>query len=377
VNDQRPLRVAVDGTSLLGRRTGVGHMIGGMVDALASRREVELVTFAVTWRGRSDLARLVPPGTDAATARVPARLARSLWMRADVPKVEHWTGPVDLVHAPNFVAPPARAPVVVTIHDLTFVRYPEMCTADALQYPRLIRRALARGATVHAVSDFVAGEVRDEFGLPPDRVVRVYAGLRATAGGDPGAGRRRAGSSRYVLALGTIEPRKNLPTLVRAFDAIASDHDDVQLVVAGPDGWDADAFASACASARHRSHIRRLGYVSEPDRRDLVAGAAVFAYPSLYEGFGHPPLEAMAAGVPVVASRAGALPEVLGDAALLIDPRDQDGLAHGLATALDDEALRATLVDRGHRRAMSYTWTRAADELTELYERLHTPAVTP
>jgi glycosyltransferase involved in cell wall biosynthesis len=377
VNDQRPLRVAVDGTSLLGRRTGVGHMIGGMVDALASRRDVDLVTFAVTWRGRKDLARLVPPGTGAATARVPARLARSLWTRADVPKVEHWTGPVDIVHAPNFVAPPARAPVVVTIHDLTFVRYPEMCTADALRYPRLIRRALARGATVHAVSEFVASEVREEFGLPPDRVVSVYAGLRATVGGDAAAGRLRAGASQYVLALGTIEPRKNLPTLVRAFDAIAADHHDVQLVVAGPDGWDTDAFASACASARHRGRIRRLGYVSEADRRDLVAGATVFAYPSLYEGFGHPPLEAMAAGVPVVASRAGALPEVLGDAALLIDPHDQDALADGLATALDDEALRTTLVERGRGRAQSFSWTRAADELVGLYERLHAAPVAP
>ncbi|MGH9049931.1 MAG: glycosyltransferase family 4 protein, partial [Acidimicrobiia bacterium] len=335
MNDERPLRVAVDGTALLGRRTGVGHMIGGMVDALIPRRDVELVTFAVTWRGRKDLARLLPPGTGAATARVPARLARLLWTRADVPRVEHWTGAVDVVHAPNFVAPPARAPVVLTIHDLTFVRYPEMCTADALQYPRLIRRALARGATVHAVSEFVGSEVREEFGLPPDRVVSVYSGLRASAGGDAIAGQRRAGTTRYVLALGTIEPRKNLPTLVRAFDAVADDHRDVGLVVAGPDGWDADAFASACASARHRSRIRRLGYLSEPDRRDLVAGATLFAYPSLYEGFGHPPLEAMAAGVPVVAARAGALPEVLGDAALLIDPRDEDELAAGLATALD------------------------------------------
>lgn len=367
--------MAVDGTSLLGRRTGVGYMVGGMLDALAPRRDLELVTFAVTWRGRQDLAHVVPQGTGAATARVPARLARSLWAHADVPRVEHWTGPVDVVHAPNFVAPPARAPVVVTIHDLTFARYPEMCTADVLRYPRLIRRALARGATVHAVSEFVGNEVREEFGLAPDRVVTVYAGIRATVGGDATAGQRCAGARRYVLALGTVEPRKNLPSLVRAFDALAASDRDVQLVVAGPDGWGADAFASACASAHHRSRIRRVGYVSERDRRDLVAGAAVFAYPSLYEGFGHPPLEAMAAGVPVVAARAGALPEVLGDAALAIDPRDDDGLAEALAAALDDEALRASLVERGSRRAESFSWARAGDELAALYHRLHTAAV--
>lgn len=369
------LRVAVDGTSLLGRRTGVGHMIDGLVDALAPRADVELTTFAVTWRGRNDLARLVPPGTRAASARVPARLARGLWARVDVPRVEHWTGTVDVVHAPNFVAPPARAPVVLTIHDLTFVRFPEMCTADVLRYPRLIRRALARDATVHAVSDFVADEVRAEFDLPAERVVRVYAGIRPTEGGDARAGRQIAGGSRYVLALGTIEPRKNLPMLVRAFDAAAGDLGDLRLAVAGPDGWDRDAFAAACASARHRDRIRRLGYVSEPDRRDLVAGASVFAYPSLYEGFGHPPLEAMAAGIPVVAGRAGALPEVLGDAAVLVDPSDESALAEGIASLADDEGLRARLIARGHERVTGFSWSRAADELTALYRQLHTAAV--
>jgi glycosyltransferase involved in cell wall biosynthesis len=375
VDSQRPLRVAVDGTSLLGRRTGVGHVTAGFVGALARRPDLELVTFAVTWRGRRDLAALVPAGTRAATARFPARLARALWLRGNSPAVERWTGPVDVVHAPNFVAPPARAPVVVTIHDLTFARYPEMCPADVLRYPRLIRRALDRGATVHVVSDFVGAEVREEFDLPTERVVRVYPGLRTTDGGDAGAGRRLAGTARYVLALGTVEPRKNLPTLVRAFDVIAGGSPDLRLVVAGPDGWDRDAFLAASTAARHGSRIRRLGYVAEADRRDLVAGAAAFAYPSHYEGFGHPPLEAMAAGVPVVASSAGALPEVLGDAAVLVDPGDHERVAEGLATVLDDEALRMQLVERGHERVTRFSWKRAGEELADLYHRLH-PAVT-
>ncbi|MGH8982932.1 MAG: glycosyltransferase family 4 protein [Acidimicrobiia bacterium] len=376
MDDQQRLRVAVDGTALLGRRTGVGHMVAGMVEALAARPDVDIRTFAVTWRGRRDLARLVPPGTGA-TARVPARLARALWTRFDAPRAEHWTGPVDVVHAPNFVAPPARAPVVVTIHDLTFVRFPEMCTADTLRYPHLIRRALARGATVHAVSDFVAGEVRAEFDLVPERVVRVYAGVRPTAGGDAQAGHRLASAPRYVLALGTIEPRKNLPRLVRAFDAVAADERDLRLVVAGPDGWDGDAFAAACGSARHRDRIRRIGYLPEAQRRDLVAGASVFAYPSLYEGFGHPPLEAMAAGVPVVGGRAGALPEVLGDAAILVDPLDEDDIGAGLATVLGDDARRAELVARGRERVTRYQWPEAADDFAGLYRRLHATAGAP
>lgn len=362
-----PLRVAVDGTSLLGQRTGVGHVTAGLVEALARRDGLDVAVFAVTWRGRGDLAARMPPGARAATTRFPARFARALWQRTNHPRVERWTGPVDVVHAANFVAPPARAPVVVTIHDLTFARYPEMCTADVLRYPRLIRRALERGATVHVVSDFVGTEVRAEFGLPPERVVRVYPGLRPSGGGEPAAGRRLAGADRYVLALGTVEPRKNLPTLVRAFDLVAGSSTDLHLVVAGPDGWDRDAFLAATTAAHHDDRIRRLGYVSEADRRDLVAGAAVLAYPSLYEGFGHPPLEAMAAGIPVVAAQAGALPEVLGDAALLVDPGDEMAIAEGLLQVAGDDELRADLVVRGRDRAASFSWDRAASEFEALY----------
>lgn len=365
------LRVAIDGTSLLGARTGVGHLTAGLVSALAARGDVQVVVFAVTWRGRRDLAAALPPGVAAATAPIPARLARALWRRMDAPGVERWTGPVDVVHATNYVAPPARAPAVVTVHDLTFVHYPQMCTADTLTYPHLIRRALDRDASVHVVSDFVGGEVQAEFGLPADRVVRVYPGLRRTGpGGDAGAGRTLAGADRYVLALGTIEPRKNLPTLVRAFDRAAGRDARRYLVVAGPDGWDRDAFAAAHTTARHRDRVRRLGYVTEAERRDLLAGAAAFAYPSHYEGFGHPPLEAMSAGVPVVAARAGALPEVLGDAALLVDPADVEGLAEGLDRVLDDEALRATLIARGHEQAARFSWDRAAGDFSALYRGL-------
>jgi glycosyltransferase involved in cell wall biosynthesis len=146
-------------------------------------------------------------------------------------------------------------------------------------------------------------------------------------------------------------------------------------VVAGPDGWGTDALAAASRSARHGDRICRLGYLSERERRDLVAGATVFAYPSLYEGFGHPPLEAMAAGVPVVAGRAGALPEVLGDAAVLVDPLDEDDLASGLVTALGDDTRRVELVARGYDRVTRYSWPEAAGAFVDLYRRLHTTAV--
>jgi glycosyltransferase involved in cell wall biosynthesis len=370
--EQTKLRVAFDATPLLGTRTGVGEVTLHMLRSLAERSDLAISAYAITLRRRNELERALPAGVTPATSAIPARATRALWPRLAAPAIERWTGAVDVVHAAAFVAPPSAVPVLLTIHDLTFHNFPEMCTPDTLSYDGLVRIALERGATVHTYSDFVADEVRAAFGLPADRVIRVYPGLAETGGGDPARGRELAGSARYVLALSTIEPRKNLPTLVRAFDAVAANDPELLLVIGGPDGWGVEAFDAACASARNGARVRRLGYIGERERRDLLAGATVLAYPSLYEGFGHPPLEAMRAGVPVVASKGGALPEVLGDAALLPDPSDVDAVAADLERAVTDDALRAQLRELGAQRAARYTWSRAAAEVADLYRRLDT-----
>jgi glycosyltransferase involved in cell wall biosynthesis len=344
----------------------VSHLLG----TLATRDDLEVTAFAVTLRGRRALVHQVPRNVRARTHHTPARLTRMLWRHFRVPKAELWTGPVDVVHAPNFVAPPARAPVIATVHDLTFVWYPELSTPDTLTFPRYIRLAIDRGAVIHVVSDFVAAEVREHFDIEPERVVRIYSGLVPSSGGDAARGHELAGSERYVITFGTVEPRKNLPNLVRAFDAVAGRDPALVLVVAGPDGWGVEEFDAAVAAARHGDRVRRLGYVDEADRRDLMAGATALAYPSIYEGFGHPPLEAMQIGIPVVASNAGALPEVLGDAALLPDPSDVDAIAGALETVLTDDDVRADLVARGRERVSLYTWDRAGNELTDLYRRV-------
>lgn len=367
----RRLRVALDGTPLLGPRTGIGHLTAELLAALAARDELDLVAYAIRRTGRRDLEGLCPPGVRPRGSWIPARYVYPLWERGWGPRVERCIGRVDVVHATNYRVPPARAAVVASLHDLSFVRHPELVDEETRRFgARLVQLALDRGATVHVISDFVGAEVREHFGLPPERVVRVYPGVRPRAGGDPSVGIRLAGSDRYVLALGMIEPRKNFPTLVRAFDALALRNPEVALVIAGPDGWDRPAFDRARAEATASGRIRWLGYVSDDERGDLLAGASAFAYPSLYEGFGFPPLEAMAAGVPVVAGRGGAIPEVVGDAALLVDPLDVEALGDALETVLEDDDVRKTLIAAGSERAARFTWERAATELAALYKRL-------
>jgi glycosyltransferase involved in cell wall biosynthesis len=344
----------------------------GLLDALRVRPDVESLAYAVTWRGRGQLPAMLPPGVTAVgRAPMPARPLRWAWRRADRPAIEWWTGPVDVVHGTNFVVPPTRrAGEVVTVHDLTPMRFPELAHRATLDYERLLRRALARGAWVHTPSDFVAAEVVERFGVERERVVAVAEGVPALPDVAPDAA--TLGEAPYVLTVGTVEPRKDHPALVRAFDVIAAEEPELRLVIAGPDGWGADALADALGAIGHRDRVVRLGYVDDVERARLLRGAAVFAFPSKYEGFGLPPLEAMTEGVPVVATAAGSLPEVLGDAALLVPVGDVDALAGALDVALHDETVRARLVAAGRARAARYSWERCASGLVDLYRRAAT-----
>jgi len=369
------MRVAVDATPLLGARTGVARVTDELLVRLADEPDLEEVAFGITWRGRQALAAAVPRGITVARRPMAARPLRARWSRGDGPPVEWWTGAIDVVHGPNYVVPPARdAGALVSVHDLTFVHHPELCTADTLGYPPLIRRAVARGALVHTGSHRIAEEITVELGVPADQVVVVPYGVTPPPPDPDGTraatGRALAGADRYVLALGTIEPRKDLPTLVRAFDLLAAEDSSVGLVLAGPDGWGADAVTDAVAASPHRGRIRRLGFVAEADRLALLRGAAVYAFPSIYEGFGLPPLEAMAAGTPVVTTTAGSLPEVVGDAAALVAPGDVEGLAAAIARVLADPAAAADLVERGRARAATFTWDATAAGIVAAYRRV-------
>jgi glycosyltransferase involved in cell wall biosynthesis len=305
---------------------------------------------------------------------MPARPLHALWGRCDVPPVEWFIGAADVVHGTNFVVPPTgHAAAVVSVHDLTPLHHPELCNAATLAYPGLIRRALGRGAWVHADSAFVAGEVSEAFGADPARVRVVAPGIPdlppvTAAEAASTVGRLLPpGTGRFCLAVGTAEPRKDLPGLVRAFGEVAVRHGDVSLVLAGPPGWGEEALASAVAVSAARERIVRTGWVEAPDLAALLGRAAVLAYPSLYEGFGFPPLQAMRAGVPVVASRAGSLPEVLGDGALMVEPGDHDALVDALDSCLADEALRARLIAAGATWSARFSWERCGAGLEDLY----------
>jgi glycosyltransferase involved in cell wall biosynthesis len=368
------LRVALDATPLLGLPTGVGAFCHGALAALGLRPGLDVRAYAVSWRRRRRIASDLPPGVAARQRPMPARPLHAMWGRRDSPPLEWFIGATDVVHGTNFLVPPTRrAAAVVSVHDLTPLHHPELCNEATLAYPGLIRRAIGRGAWVHTDSAFVAGEVLEAFGADPSRVRVVNPGippLPVPSGAAAAAVLARflpAGVERYCLAIGTAEPRKDLPGLVRAFDVLAGRQPDVALVLAGPPGWGEQALEAAIGASTARDRIVRTGWVAQPDLAALLAGATLLAYPSFYEGFGFPPLQAMRAGVPVVATSAGSLPEVLGGAALLVEPGDLDGLVDALARCLGDEEERRRLIAAGTARSSGYSWERCGEGLETLY----------
>jgi glycosyltransferase involved in cell wall biosynthesis len=353
--------VGLDATPLLGARTGVGRYVEHLLKELTRLPVLgrpELVATAFTLRGAGGLPAAVPDGVTVRHRPAPARLLQAAWERAELPPAEWLTGRLDVFHGTNFVLPPLRrAGGVLTVHDLSYLRFPETVAAASLHYRELVPRGLRRAAMVLTPSEAVAAEVRAEYGLD-DEVVATPLGVDApwfdTTPAEPGWLAARGLPERYLLFVGSVEPRKGLPGLLRALRLL---HDaepgTPPLVLVGPPGW-GPALETAALPA---GAVLSAGYLDTAELRRLVAGAAALAYPTRYEGFGLPPLEAFAAGTPVVASDLPVVREVTGPLATLTPVGDDEALAAGLAKALDDRDPAARAARQARARAFSWAET--------------------
>lgn len=356
------VRVAIDVGPLHGPRTGIGNAVDWMISALEHHRDVELLRYLTSARST--------PNPGERRLPLPAAVALRWWARSSIP-MDRLLGRPDVVHGTNYVVPPTRVPRLISVYDCWFLDHPQDAHPDVALAGRVLRRAVHDGAHVITSSDATRERVLDLLdprsaetvllGPPP----RDLEGRRdAVPGVDPAVP--------FVLSLGTVERRKNLPTLVTAFARVASEHPTVELQIAGRDGDDSTALEQAVAALPPAigTRVNRHRNVPDSAKRWLLDHASVLAYPSLDEGFGFPVLEAQMAGVPVVASSAGSIPEVAGRGALLSTPSDPDALAANLYWALTSDSKRTDLVARGHENVERFSWERTATELTDHYRRL-------
>jgi len=295
---------------------------------------------------------------------------------------EHWgmtrlaaEAKADLVHYPaNFGAALARVPTVVTVHDLSFFRNPEWFRPMHAHYYRLAaRRTIPRAMRVIADSEATAADLESYLRIPRKRIDVIPLGVdphftRAPAEEQERVRVRHGLPQDFVLYYGTLEPRKNLPRLIRAWDRHADEHRQA-LVLAGRRGWKTEAIDEAIAQAQHKDWIYRPGFVEYEELPALISASHCFVWPSLWEGFGLPPLEAMACRTPVLTSNCSSLPEVVGDAALLVDPESEDEIAAGIWRIIEDDSLREILLDAGKARKNQFVWRQTAEATLVSYRK--------
>lgn len=371
------MRIGLDGIPLGEIKTGVGHYTHELARALARAApadEFELISPHPYVNTASDEGEQTsPPNLRLMRARA-NRLLRRRWWSLGLPLYVR-RGRFDLFHGTNYDVPLwGRCPTVVTVHDLSMFLYPETHEAHLVRRARRRLPMMARRATmIITPSQSVRRETCEHLGVGPDKVVAVPEAARRSFRPIPReetaeVRRRLKVEDEFILFVGTIEPRKNLLTLARAFDELLRGTPlRPQLVITGKEGWLTGELFSYLKGADVRERVRFTGYVTDDDLRALYSSCKAFVYPSLYEGFGLPPLEAMACGAPVITSRIPSLMETVGDAARLVPPTDSRELAQAIIRLLEDSGERERRSDAGLRRAAEFSWEKTAAATMDVY----------
>jgi len=393
------VRVVVNRLSVLGQKTGVGHYTAELLRCLTTQAGAEQIAcypngwvwplLRCWWSVRPSAdatttsASVLSPSRPASVlSRVKRAAGRGLIALKDKVTSRNFRAvfveqPCDLYHEPNHIPLPCDRRTLVTIHDLSALLHPEWHPPGRVAYyEKHFPRTLSQACHFLTDCDFIRREVIQALGVPPERVTRIYLGIRPGLTPLPAATVRRVLHRlglppQYLLYVGTIEPRKNLLMLLRAYCALPDElRRRCPLLLVGRWGWNAgDVAEQLHAEAKHRGVIH-LGYVPERHLAALYNGALALVYPSLYEGFGFPPLEMMACGGAVLASTAGALVEIVGGAAHLLDPNDVEGWRDALARVATDADWRRRLESGAEALTRPFTWERCAAETLQVYRDL-------
>lgn len=367
------MHIAIDAHSVGAQLGGNETYAVNLIEALAATDQVNQYTLFVTKKSAVDRfwkrwpnfkVRQVFPHTP--VVRIPLSLSVELRRR-----------PVDVLHVQYTAPPSAPCPVVATIHDLAFEHLPETFNRRSWMQLRLtVRRTARRAARIITVSEYSRQDIGKTYQIAPEQIVVTPEAAPphfapVTSETELINIRQKYGiDSDYILSLGSIQPRKNLERLIEAYSSLRSlrvRSKLPKLVIAGKRGWLEREIFRAADRSKFGKDILFVGYVAEPDLPALFSGALTFVYPSYFEGFGLPVLEAMQCGTPVIAGNRTSIPEIAGDAALLFDPFNTEAVREALARVMDDAELRTSLRQRGLKRANEFNWTRTAELTLQTY----------
>ncbi len=374
-------RIALDYTPALKQTGGIGRYVRELTDALAT---VDRSNAYRLFAAGSKIAELpVLPGKNFSwrSTRVSSKWLARLWHRAGIPlPIETFTGSVDLYHATDFVLPPARSGTrtLLTVHDLSFVRVPSAASPPLKAYlDAVVPPSVAAADRILADSAATKADLIELYQTPANKITVLYSGVnprfRRVDDADALLSMRRKyglSNTRYLLSVGTVQPRKNYSRVVEALSALRHAGHDLHYVIAGGSGWLEDELGATIERTGTGQYVHMLGLVDDVDLPALYSGARMLAMVSLYEGFGLPVLEAMACGTPVITSNLSSLPEVGGSAALLVDPHDSEAIRDAILRLEMDGATRMQLIEAGYQQAEEFSWVRAARQLKSIYDEI-------
>lgn len=379
------MRIGIDYTAAVKQGGGIGRYTRHLVRALSAvTAEHSLRLFVAGGWGQGDGQGAWPNHVSIRSVPISDRWLSILWQRLRLPvPIQVVTGGLDLFHSPDFVLPPVgRTPAILTVHDLSFLRVPQFFVPGFCEYlSQAVARAVVRAHQILADSESTKRDLVELMAVSPERIHVVYPGVEERF--RPVIDHSILDSvrqhyrlpERFVLGLSTLQPRKNFDGLVAAFEQMLQRHrgepalDNLDLVIAGGKGWMVEDLLKQVADAGLLARVHFCGYVRDHDLPALYTLASVFAFPSWYEGFGIPVVEAMACGTPVVSADNSSLPEAAGDAGLLVDAGDIGGWAKAMWRLVADEELRSLLIDAGREQAKRFRWEKAARQVLQVYEQ--------
>jgi glycosyltransferase involved in cell wall biosynthesis len=375
------MKVGLNATSLLSPLTGIGQYTYQLAKGLQKFKDLELDMFyANGWSTevRSKPIKQIRNIKLLVKKFIPKTYEISRFIQQSYFNERSFDKVGGIYHEPNFLAFNYAGPLVLTVHDLSWIRYPEMHPADRVRnMNKHFQRSMERASMIITDSRAIKDEIKDMFCVADSRIKSIPLGVESLfrplnqEESAPVLQQHGLSYQKYILAVGTLEPRKNLSSVLLAYMQLPADiRKHYPLVLVGMSGWHTSALEKQMAPLVAAGEIRQLGYLEREDLAVVIAGALTLVYPSIYEGFGLPPLEAMTCGVPVIASNVSSLPEVVGDAGLLVNPHDIDDIAKAMETMITAPDIRAVSAQKALARSAEFSWDSCVDQTMGIYRQV-------